>query len=158
MKYMYLYHSNVSTMSNFICIMENVMIYYADEIYIFSDIVRLSVVLLSKQTACNTFTKWPPIRTHFQMHFPEWKLLYSDKTFIWSFLTRGQVDIGSGKGLTPNKWQAIALTHWCQNKMAAILQIFSNAFSWMKMYEFWLRFHWSFILRVQLTIFQCWFR
>ena len=51
------------------------------------------------------------------------------------------------------------LTHWDRDKMAAILQTtFSNTFSWMKIYEFWLRFHWSLILRVQLTIFHHWFR
>ena len=51
------------------------------------------------------------------------------------------------------KW----LTHDL-NKMVTILQTtFSNAFSWMKMYEFRLRFHWSLLLRVQLTIFQHWF-
>ena len=35
---------------------------------------------------------------------------------------------------------------------------FSNALSWMKMYEFWLRFHCSLFLGVQWTIFQLWFR
>ena len=35
---------------------------------------------------------------------------------------------------------------------------FSNAFSWMKIYEFWLRFHRILFLRVQLTISQHWFR
>ena len=51
------------------------------------------------------------------------------------------------------------ITHWGRDKMAAILQTtFSNAFSWMKMLEFRLIFHWSFFLRVQLTIFQHWFR
>ena len=51
------------------------------------------------------------------------------------------------------------LTHWGRDKMAAIFQtIFSNAFSWMKMYKFRLRFHWSLFPRVQLTIFQHWFR
>ena len=51
------------------------------------------------------------------------------------------------------------LTHWGQDKMAALFQMTcSNAFSWMKMYEFWLRFHWSLFLRVQLTVFQHWFR
>ena len=46
-------------------------------------------------------------------------------------------------------------THWSQDKMAAIFQkTFSNAFSWMKIYEFQLEFHWSLFLRVQLTIFQ----
>ena len=34
----------------------------------------------------------------------------------------------------------------------------SSAFSWMKMFEFRLKFHWSLFLRVQLTIFQHWFR
>ena len=35
----------------------------------------------------------------------------------------------------------------------------SNAFSWLKMYEFRLRFHWSLFPRVQLTtIFQHWFK
>ena len=42
--------------------------------------------------------------------------------------------------------------------VAIFIQTFSNAFSWMKMYEFLLRFHWSLLLRVQLTIFQLWFR
>ena len=51
------------------------------------------------------------------------------------------------------------LTHWGQDKMAAISQMtLSNAFSWMKIYAFWLRFHWSVFLRVKLTIFQLWFR
>ena len=35
--------------------------------------------------------------------------------------------------------------------MAVILQTtFTNAFSWMKIYEYWLKFHWSLFLRVQL--------
>ena len=35
--------------------------------------------------------------------------------------------------------------------------ILSNAFSWMKILEFRLKFHWSLFLRVLLTIFQHWF-
>ena len=51
------------------------------------------------------------------------------------------------------------LTHWGQDKMAAISKtVFSNAFSWMEIYEFRSKFHWSLFLRVQLTIFQYWFR
>ena len=43
--------------------------------------------------------------------------------------------------------------------MDAISQTtFSNAFSWMKMHKFRLRFHWSLFLRFKLTIFQHWFR
>ena len=49
--------------------------------------------------------------------------------------------------------------HWGRDKMDAILQTpFWSAFSWMKMFEFRLKFHWSLFLRVQLTIFQHWFR
>ena len=43
--------------------------------------------------------------------------------------------------------------------MDAISQTtFRGAFSWMKMCEFRLNFHWSLFPRVQLTIFQHWFR
>ena len=38
----------------------------------------------------------------------------------------------------------IVLTHWRREKFAATSQTtFSNAFSWMKMYKIWLRFHWN---------------
>ena len=50
------------------------------------------------------------------------------------------------------------LTHWSRDKMDAISQTtLSSAFSWMKMFEFRLQFHWSLFLMVQLTIFQHWF-
>ena len=53
----------------------------------------------------------------------------------------------------------LKLTHWGRDNMAAISQTtLSNAFSWMKMLEFRLKFHWSLFIRVQLTIFQHWFR
>ena len=45
------------------------------------------------------------------------------------------------------------LTHWGRDKMDAISQTtFSSAFSWMKMFEFRLKFHWSLFLGIQLTI------
>ena len=48
---------------------------------------------------------------------------------------------------------------WGRDKMAAIFQkTFSNTFSWMKMYEFQSKFHWSLFLGVKLTILQHWFR
>ena len=51
------------------------------------------------------------------------------------------------------------LTHWGRDKMAAIFQTtFLNVFSWMKMYEFRLGFHWNLFLEVQLTVSQHWFR
>ena len=52
-----------------------------------------------------------------------------------------------------------SLTHWGRDKMDVISQTTcSSAFSWMKILEFRLKFHWSLFLRVQLTIFQHWFR
>ena len=58
-------------------------------------------------------------------------------------------------GITRNS----SLIHWGRDKMAAIFQTtLSNAFSWMKMLEFRLKFHWSLFLRVQLTIVHHWFR
>ena len=51
------------------------------------------------------------------------------------------------------------LSHWGRDKMATILQTtLSNAFSWMKLYEFRLKFHQTLFLRVQLIILQHWFR
>ena len=66
----------------------------------------------------------------------------------------------STQSLTVSKHADIhVLTHWGRDKMDAISQTtLSNAFSWMKMCEFRLRFHQSLFLRVQLTIFQHWFR
>ena len=69
------------------------------------------------------------------------------------------VNIGSGDGLISRGSEplpflplpilrkthaVIELTHWGQDKMAAIFQTtFLNAFSWMKIYEFQLKFHWN---------------
>ena len=64
---------------------------------------------------------------------------------IWMFLTSKNNHFV----FYPSLWSNI---HWNWDKMAASFETsFSNAFSWMKMYKFRLRFHWSF-WRVQLTI------
>ena len=55
--------------------------------------------------------------------------------------------------------KTMLLTHWGRDKMDAISQTtFWIAFSWRKIFEFQFKFHWSLFLRVQLTIFQHWFR
>ena len=46
----------------------------------------------------------------------------------------------------------LLLTHWGRDKIVANFLTFSNAFSWMKIYKFRSRFHWSLFPRVQLTI------
>ena len=57
-------------------------------------------------------------------------------------------------------WHGLLLTHWDQGgTMTAISQTtFSNANSWMKMYELCVKFHWSLFLRFELDIFQHRFR
>ena len=70
-------------------------------------------------------------------------------------------NISPGNDLSPDGTKPLppVLTHDPLDKMAAILQtIFSDAFWWMKNFVFWLNFHWSLFLRVQLTITQDWFR
>ena len=53
----------------------------------------------------------------------------------------------------------MVLAHWGRDKMVAISQrTFSNACSWIKMFKFRLKFHWSLFPRVWLTLFQYWFR
>ena len=54
---------------------------------------------------------------------------------------------------------AASSTDWGRDKINAIVQTtFSNAISWMKMFESRLKFHWSLFLKVQLKRFQHWFR
>ena len=55
--------------------------------------------------------------------------------------------------------QTPEINMWMPRQMDAISQTtFSNAFSWMKIYEFPLKFHWSLFPRFQSTIFPHWFR
>ena len=74
-----------------------------------------------------------------------------------SFILHRQWHCCQWAGEANSNWKI--LTHWGRDKMPAIIQTtFSNAFFWMKMYEFRLTFHWSLFLRVQLTIFHHRFR
>ena len=45
----------------------------------------------------------------------------------------------------------IYVNKWGRDKMDAIFATFSNAFPWMKMHEFRLRYHWSLFLRFELN-------
>ena len=75
-----------------------------------------------------------------------------DSGWRWSLFLRGGHLNHAGE--SESLW-----THWGWDKMDAISQTtFWSAFSWIKMFEFRLKFHWSLFLRVQLTIFQHWFR
>ena len=84
--------------------------------------------------------------------FPNYKLNHKWKrtrigTLRWSFCVKYFL-----RYCLTSLYQPILkkLTHWGRDKVAAIFQTtFSNAFSWMKMYEFRLRFHGSLFQRVQ---------
>ena len=78
------------------------------------------------------------------------------------------VNIGSANGLLPDitkplheprmtyhkKGSMASISgHWSWDKIAANSQeAFSNAFHWMKIMKFWLKFHWSLFLQIQLTV------
>ena len=84
-----------------------------------------------------------------------------DKVFHWFNWTRLIYEIIWPCPATRTLMEVIdvLLTHWGRDKMDAISQTtLSNAFLRMKMLKFWLKFHCSLFLRVQLTRFQDWFR
>ena len=95
----------------------------------------------------------------------------SDSTGNWCFYTSFKFKLHYWESQTRRtakmQWWTLEIalksvrgtsTHWGRDKIVATFQtIFSNAFE-MRMYKFLLRFHWSLFPRVQLTIFQYWFR
>ena len=88
----------------------------------------------------------------FSSHFPD------DACISFPYIC---IDVGDTESLMAREiWKKTYLQDdtWRINsspldKMGIILQtIFSYVFSWMKSFVFWLNFHWSLFLRVQLTI------
>ena len=112
--------------------------------------------------------KWPHFADIFKCIFwDEMFLISISMVFHWSLFLRFQVTISWCWFRFVMAWRhahmchlaSNELTHWGRDKMPAISQTtLSNSFSWMKMLEFRLKFHWNLFLRVQLTIFQHWFR
>ena len=127
---------------------------------------KLSASLILSAAEPPTTDKWPgPLihsfgglvvyrNKHFNKHLSvQWKK--DTLALIWR---RPNADIIIGKRrLHSYIWLSLK-THWGRDKMAAISQTtFSNEFSWMKMYEFRLRFNWNLFLRFLSTIWH-WFR
>ena len=74
---------------------------------------------------------------------PQTRLLKTHKRGPWSYCLQG---------CCPFSPRRRELSDWGRDKMAAIFQMtFSNGFSLMKMYEFWLIFHWNMFLRIKLS-------
>ena len=115
------------------------------------------------------------LRTHFnEMLIKMVSLSFKETTFCRPFIQRNKI-VAILQMTFPNafkihlkvssaKWHPFCssidvLTHLSQDKMASITQtIFWDAFSWLKIFVFWLKFHWSSFLRVQLAISQHCFR
>ena len=88
----------------------------------------------------NNIGKWLTILLHLNMLITETNGLYFIPGLL-GWLRYRELDwleyYGSYKSL-------FSVTHWGRHKIVAIFQtIFSTVFSWMKVYEFLLRFHWS---------------
>ena len=89
-------------------------------------------------------------------HFFRQLLCHSTLSCVMYVLVNQDI-IGSHNGLWPVEPQAIITLR--PRQMDAISQTtFSNAFSWMKIFEYRLKFHWSLFIRVELTKSQHWFR
>ena len=92
---------------------------------------------------------WPSFMTPYGITRPQWKC-------VCVFFQKGSLVRGQNCACSyPGPWysQANVKTHLPLDKMAAILQtVFSDVFSWMKSFVFWIKFHWSLFLKVQLSI------
>ena len=82
---------------------------------------------------------------------------YSIRKLLASLLRRLNLQSASFQ-LDKVSIKPTGLTHSGRDKWPRFPDDFLNAFSWMKMNSFRLRFHWSLFPRVQLTIFHPWFR
>ena len=116
----------------------------------------LSGNVTNESTADQLGTWHSTVRNFAWFRRPFWKMPLQRK-YIWNQLKSQNVE--KLRVICGRHWLGWCLTHWDQDKMAAIYQThFSNAFSGIKMYTFRLRFHWSLFPMIQLTIFQHWFR
>ena len=88
------------------------------------------------------------------MNVYEYICMCGHDTMYW-LIKNGLFGMNNGNLELYNRWIVIVWTHWGLDKMAAISQTtVSNSFSWMKIYEFRIKCHWSLFLRVQQTLFQ----
>ena len=107
------------------------------------------------------FWKWfMSSRLKFWKHSFCFSLVSSDPIkHNYTHIMIAQLQIMTGLTNTFNVIARHMLTYWRRDEMDAITQTtFSSAFFWKKMFQFRPKFHWSLFLRVQLTIFQHWFR
>ena len=123
------------------------------------------IVRFVQQVYCRTPVQFWTHERHPIAHLDTRIVALSDQSWgaynewYWRKLRQKRTELYHTRGCIVYLQVSSHLTHRGRDKMATVSQTtLSNAFSWMKMLEFRLRFHWSLFLRVQLTIFQHWFR
>ena len=102
----------------------------------------------------------PPYATHLKCSLRNRLCAYNEWTFgkSWSphMLHSDLLSMDASAVIGQFLWGDV-LKHQGRDKMDAIPHTTSpSTFSWIKMFEFRLKFHWSLYLRVELTIFQHW--
>ena len=114
--------------------------WYRDSYYKVEMVVRPSYLYDGNPYTGKTVSLyWDALRRHL------WCVNIVAKSVSW-----GSVSI-------PSMWLLKLITPW--TKWPPFWQTtLSNEFSWMKMVEFWFKFHWNLFPWVQLTIGQHWFR
>ena len=121
---------------------------------------RMMVSLLTH--ICVTRPQWVNTMGSLPQLLMRWILASSSHQQLWYWLWLNVfVSLGTKleQPLCSILYEEWFVTHWGWDKMVAnLLMTFSYAFSWRKIYKFQIRFHWSLFPRVQLTIFQHWFR
>ena len=136
----------------------------------FSEYCSLAYILLCKYLLFKfaSLFSWP--RTYKRLVQPYrgfLRLSWYSETFLRTFInhmhiqslprSRDAATIAENWSLTERRFRHLERTVLGRYLLSCYTVIsqttFSNAFSWTKMCEFRLRFHWSLFLRVQLTIF-----
>ena len=89
--------------------------------------------------------------TRIKLYNPFWNLYPVWCQGWWWYKTYTYISRRTLEWQKPIYKNRFTIKHWGRDKMAARWQtMFSNASSWIKMFVFWFKFHWSLFLRVQL--------
>ena len=106
---------------------------------------------------CNLNQPLQDLNIFYQLFFSELDYLNNDSTWHFNFSILKDNESSASWMLCPYR-QCQIHCNWGWDEIGTISKTtFSNAYLGMKIYEFWLIFHWNLFPRVQLTIFHHWF-
>ena len=99
---------------------------------------------------------WPSMQLHIcvNTYRPQWVMWIFSVNYGNNIITFYRIYDLTADMVVINRYQQpcywLCLTHWGWDEMNNIWQMtFSNVFSWMKMFEFRLKIHWSLFPRIQ---------